>query len=109
MQTDAQAIATGQQTAPTGGLGQYQQYVNQANALQDAAMGTLGTTNQVTGAFTPNQAAGTQALVDAASTVADADAAATEDKTQPHLSYNKPNSLQDHKGSNNLCLHIKSK
>ena len=77
MQTDAQAIATGQQTAPTGGLGQYQQYVNQANALQDAAMGTLGTTNPVTGAFTPNQAAGTQALADAASTVADADAAAT--------------------------------
>ena len=77
MQTDAQAIATGQQTAPTGGLGQYQQYVNQANALQDAAMGTLGTTNPITGAFTPNQAAGTQALADAASTVADADAAAT--------------------------------
>ena len=40
-------------------------------------MGTLGTTNQVTGAFTPNQAAGTQALADAAATVADADAAAT--------------------------------
>ena len=77
LQTDAQAIATGAQTAPTGGLGQYQQYVNQANALQDAAMGTLGTTNPITGAFTPNQAAGTAALADAASTVADADAAAT--------------------------------
>lgn len=77
LQTDAQAIATGAQKAPTGGLGQYQQYVNQANALQDAAMGTLGTTNPITGAFTPNQAAGTAALADAASTVADADAAAT--------------------------------
>ena len=69
MQTTAQDIATGAQEAPTTGLGQYQQYVDQANALQDAAMGTLGTTNTVTGAFTPNQAAGTGALADAAGTV----------------------------------------
>ena len=77
LQTDAQAIATGQQAAPTTGLGQYQGFLDQAQGLNAAAMGALGTYNPATGAFTANQAAGTQALADAAATVADADAAAT--------------------------------
>ena len=77
LQTTAQDIATGAQAAPTTGLGQYQSFLDQAQGLNTAAMGLLGTTDPVTGAFTPNQAAGTGALADAASTVADADAAAT--------------------------------
>ena len=77
LQTTAQGIAQGLTEAPTTGLGQYQGYVDEANALNAAAMGALGSFNPNTGAFTANQAAGTGALADAASTVADADAAAT--------------------------------
>ena len=66
LQTDAQAIATGAQAAPTTGLGQYQDYVTQADDLNTLAQGI------VTGPV-----AGTQALADAAGTVADADLAAT--------------------------------
>jgi hypothetical protein len=77
LQTTAQGIAQGLTKAPTTGLGQYQSYVDDANALNAAAMGELGSFNPNTGAFTANQAAGTGALADAASTVADADAAAT--------------------------------
>ena len=77
LQTTAQGIAQGNIDAPTTGLGQYQGYVDEANALNAAAMGALGSFNPNTGAFTANQAAGTGALADAASTVADADAAAT--------------------------------
>ena len=68
MQTDAQGIATGDIKAPQGGLGAYQQFLNQANALNQAGMGVLGTFSP-SGAFTANQAAGTGALADAASSV----------------------------------------
>ena len=66
MQTDAQAIATGQQAAPTTGLGQYQDYVTQADQMNTLAQG-----------IATGPVAGTQALADAAGTVADADLAAT--------------------------------
>ena len=77
LQTTAQGIAQGNINVPQGGLGAYQQFLNQANALNQAGMGVLGSFNPNTGAFTVNQAAGTGALADAASTIADADAAAT--------------------------------
>jgi len=66
LQLQAQNIATGQQTAPTTGLGQYQDYVTQADDLNTLAQG-----------IATGPVAGTQALADAAGTVADADAAAT--------------------------------
>ena len=66
LQIQAQNIATGQQTAPTTGLGQYQDYVTQADDLNTLAQG-----------IATGPVAGTQALADAAGTVADADLAAT--------------------------------
>jgi hypothetical protein len=77
LQTTAQDIAQGLTSAPTTGLGQYQGFLDQADALNQAGMSALGTYDPTTGTFTANQAAGTGALADAASTVADADAAAT--------------------------------
>ena len=77
LQQQAQGIATGQLDAPTGGLGAYQGFLDDADALNQAAMGSLGTFNPVTGQFTQGPISGQQALVDAAGTVADADAAAT--------------------------------
>ena len=77
LQTTAQDIAQGLTSAPTTGLGQYQAFLDQADALNQAGMSALGTYDPTTGTFTANQAAGTGALADAASTVADADAAAT--------------------------------
>jgi len=58
MQTDAQGIATGAQQAPTGGLGQYQQYVTQADDMNTLAQG-----------IATGPVAGTQALADAAGSV----------------------------------------
>ena len=66
LQLQAQNIATGQQAAPTTGLGQYQDYVTQADDLNTLAQG-----------IATGPVAGTQALADAAGTVADADLAAT--------------------------------
>tara|TARA_Y100000816_G_scaffold256486_1_gene210011 strand:- start:1055 stop:2275 length:1221 start_codon:yes stop_codon:yes gene_type:complete len=66
LQIQAQNIATGQQAAPTTGLGQYQDYVTQANQMNTLAQG-----------IATGPVAGTQALADAAGTVADADLAAT--------------------------------
>ena len=66
LQIQAQNIATGQQAAPTTGLGQYQDYVTQADDLNTLAQG-----------IATGPVAGTQALADAAGTVADADLAAT--------------------------------
>jgi len=66
LQTTAQGIAQGTTQAPTGGLGQYQQYVTQADDMNTLAQG-----------IATGPVAGTQALADAAGTVADADAAAT--------------------------------
>ena len=62
MQTDAQAIATGQQAAPTAGLGQYQSFLDDASALNQAAMGSLGTFDAA-GNFTQGPVSGQQALV----------------------------------------------
>ena len=76
MQQQAQGIATGQLDAPTAGLGQYQGFLDDASALNQAAMGSLGTFDAA-GNFTQGPVSGQQALVDAAGTVADADAAAT--------------------------------
>ena len=69
MQTDAQGIATGDIQAPTGGLGQYQQFLNQANALNQAGMSALGTLSPDGTSFTAGPMAGTQALTDAAGSV----------------------------------------
>ena len=76
MQTTAQGIAQGDIQAPEGGLGAYQGFLDQAQGLNEAAMGSLGTLSP-DGTFTAGPVAGTQALADAAGTVADADAAAT--------------------------------
>ena len=70
LQIQAQNIATGQQAAPTTGLGQYQDYVTQANQMNTLAQG-----------IATGPVAGTQALADAAGTVADADLAATAGQT----------------------------
>ena len=58
LQLQAQGIATGQLTAPTTGLGQYQDYVTQADDLNTLAQG-----------IATGPVAGTQALADAAGTV----------------------------------------
>ena len=58
LQQQAQGIATGQLTAPTTGLGQYQDYVTQADDLNTLAQG-----------IATGPVAGTQALADAAGTV----------------------------------------
>ena len=68
LQTTAQNIAQGLTAAPSSGLGAYQQFLNQANALNAAGMNTLGTMN-ADGTFTAGPMAGTQALTDAAGTV----------------------------------------
>ena len=68
LQTTAQEIAQGLTAAPSSGLGAYQQFLNQANALNAAGMNTLGTMN-ADGTFTAGPMAGTQALTDAAGTV----------------------------------------
>ena len=68
LQTTAQGIAQGTTQAPTGGLGAYQSFLNQANALNAAGMNTLGTMN-ADGTFTAGPMAGTQALTDAAGSV----------------------------------------
>ena len=69
LQLQAQGIATGAIQAPTSGLGSYQQFLNQANALNLAGMSALGTYNPTTGSFTAGPMAGSQALGDAASSV----------------------------------------
>ena len=69
LQLQAQGIATGAIQAPTSGLGSYQQFLNQANALNLAGMNALGTYNPTTGSFTAGPMAGSQALGDAASSV----------------------------------------
>ena len=58
LQQQAQGIATGQLTAPTTGLGQYQDYVTQADDMNTLAQG-----------IATGPVAGTQALSDAAGTV----------------------------------------
>jgi len=58
LQIQAQNIATGQQAAPTTGLGQYQDYVTQADQMNTLAQG-----------IATGPVAGTQALADAAGTV----------------------------------------
>ena len=58
LQLQAQGIATGQLTAPTTGLGQYQDYVTQADQMNTLAQG-----------IATGPVAGTQALSDAAGTV----------------------------------------
>ena len=58
LQQQAQGIATGQLTAPTTGLGQYQDYVTQADDMNTLAQG-----------IATGPVAGTQALADAAGTV----------------------------------------
>jgi len=58
LQLQAQGIATGQLTAPTTGLGQYQDYVTQADDMNTLAQG-----------IATGPVAGTQALSDAAGTV----------------------------------------
>ena len=68
LQTTAQNIAQGLTAAPSSGLGAYQSFLNQANALNAAGMNTLGTMN-ADGTFTAGPMAGTQALTDAAGTV----------------------------------------
>ena len=68
LQTTAQEIAQGLTAAPSSGLGAYQQFLNQANALNAAGMNTLGTMN-ADGTFTAGPMAGTQALTDAAGSV----------------------------------------
>ena len=68
LQTTAQEIAQGLTAAPSSGLGAYQSFLNQANALNAAGMNTLGTMN-ADGTFTAGPMAGTQALTDAAGTV----------------------------------------
>ena len=68
LQTTAQNIAQGLTAAPSSGLGAYQSFINQANALNAAGMNTLGTMN-ADGTFTAGPMAGTQALTDAAGTV----------------------------------------
>ena len=68
LQTTAQEIAQGLTAAPSSGLGAYQQFLNQAYALNAAGMNTLGTMN-ADGTFTAGPMAGTQALTDAAGTV----------------------------------------
>lgn len=69
LQTTAQDIAQGLTSAPSTGLGAYQSFLNQANALNAAGMNTLGTYNPTTGSFTAGPMAGTQALTDAAGSV----------------------------------------
>ena len=51
--------------APTAGLGQYQSFLDDASALNQAAMGSLGTFDAA-GNFTQGPVSGQQALVDAA-------------------------------------------
>jgi len=68
LQTTAQDIAQGLTSAPSTGLGAYQSFLNQANALNAAGMNTLGTMN-ADGTFTAGPMAGTQALTDAAGSV----------------------------------------
>ena len=58
LQTTAQGIAQGTTQAPTGGLGQYQQYVTQADDMNTLAQG-----------IATGPVAGTQALADAAGSV----------------------------------------
>jgi len=58
MQTDAQGIAQGNINVPQGGLGQYQQYVTQADDMNTLAQG-----------IATGPVAGTQALADAAGSV----------------------------------------
>lgn len=66
MQTDAQSIAQGTMDAPTTGLGGYQDYLTDADAIQTAASGLLGTTGPG-GTFTAGPMAGGTAMGNAAS------------------------------------------
>tara|TARA_R110002051_G_scaffold45677_3_gene92114 strand:- start:69 stop:1412 length:1344 start_codon:yes stop_codon:yes gene_type:complete len=63
--TTAQKIAQGTTSAPTTGLGSYQNYLNNANVMQNAATGLLGTTGP-DGSFIPNAMAGATAMGNAA-------------------------------------------
>lgn len=67
MQTTAQGIAQGDTLAPTGGLGQYQDYLADANAIQTAGSGLLGSFDPSTGAYTAGPMAGGTAISNAAS------------------------------------------